>query len=219
MFDQTTSKGTHNATSSPASADGALAPDLQAGQIPALFGPDPAPASPSVSPALRMAERKVKAIQGIFGRPSTASLASADLQLSLENRLKTRLPGDGSTRFVGTWKVNSTPAHRRYCQLAPSGRIMKDNGYIGLPTPVARDHKDISRGQIFISQRLRHSPSLAIRLLDQGAPWVVITRVYCMTMGYPLQWNDARPKATVTPSSLKSRLNLSAPISTPNAFD
>ena len=82
---------------------------------------------------------------------------------------------------------------------------MKERGYIGLPTPVARDGKDISRGRVYLSQRERHSPSLAIRLLSQGAPWEAITPVYALVMGYPLAWNAAQPTATAMPSSRKLR--------------
>jgi hypothetical protein len=57
-------------------------------------------------------------------------------------------------------------------------------GFISLPTPCARDGKDISRSNAFLSQRKRHSPSLATRLLDSGHSWRVITAARSRARGY-----------------------------------
>ncbi len=200
-----TSRDTTSAISLQESADGATPFVSLDGPMTDLFGREAPLASRTQSPALLMAERKAKAMNDTFGRPSAPSSHSVSLQRSLENKLRTRLPGDGSTPFVGTWKHSTTPVRRSYSQLVPSKTSMKESGYIGLPTPAARDGKDISRSNAFLSQRLRHSPSLATHLLTQGAPWTAITAIYALTMGYPLPWNDARPRDTATRLSRKSQ--------------
>lgn len=163
----------------------------------------PPPASPIPSLQSLMVERKAKVISGILRRFSWASSASANLQWSLENRLLQRFSGDGGTSSPWRLSVKATPLRRRYCELMPLKRATKENASTGWPTPAARDGKDISRSSAFLSQRNRHSPSMATRLLEQGAPWTVITAIYCLAMGYPSKWNDLRPMATEMPSSRK----------------
>jgi hypothetical protein len=43
-----------------------------------------------------------------------------------------------------------------------------------LPTPAARDFRDLSAGKAFLSQRKRHSPSLATKLLERGVHWTML---------------------------------------------
>lgn len=201
----TTSRAISSAISSQESGGGAMAYALQDGPTTDLFGREVAPVSHTPSLALLMAERRGKAIVGIsglYGGPSSRSIA---LQLSLENRLGTPSSGDGGTKYAATLKRSYTPVRRWLSQLVPCRPIMKERGYIGLPTPVARDGKDISRGTVYLSQRNRHSPSLAIRLLGQGAPWTAITAIYALVMGYPLEWNAAQPTVMAMPSSRKSQ--------------
>ncbi len=200
-----TSKAIRNAISSQESADGAMHSGLQDGPMKDLFGQDLVPASLSVSAPLRMEERRAKTMNATFGRVSPPSSESNRLQSSLASKLQTRLSGDGLTKFSGIWKMKITPARRRFFQLLPSRRHMKESGFTGWPTPTARDGKDISTSNAFLSQRQRHSPSMATRLLERGAPWTVISAVYCLAMGYPLQWNEMRPRDTATQLSRKSR--------------
>lgn len=58
-----------------------------------------------------------------------------------------------------------------------------------LPTPAARDYRDVSKGKAFLSQRKRHSPSLATVLLESGIHWSRLSEAYENAMGFPLQWS------------------------------
>jgi hypothetical protein len=218
MFSPTTLEDSSNAISSQALADGPTPCASQDGRNHDLFGQALAPVSRSQSVALDMAARKVKAMKGISGRISSGSSASESLQQSLANRFRTRLIGDGGTEQPWTLKAMRTPARRRFFALTPSAPSTKGKGSIGWPTPAARDGKDISRSNAFLSQHQRHSPSMATRLLERGAPWRVITAVYCLAMGYPSSWNEVRLKGTETqsyrpapPSSSKRALKQSTP--------
>lgn len=117
-----------------------------------LFGPDLAPASPSAPPAARKA-KPMRAISGLYGRASSASVA---LQESLESRLLQRLPLDGWTKPLMTWKRRNTPSRRRYCQLVVSALPTEEIGCGLWPTPKARDHHREGQGQ--------YSPSLSAKV-------------------------------------------------------
>lgn len=205
MFDLTTSGDTHSATSSPALADGALPCVWQPGPTADLSGQEAAHAKRSASPALQMAERKAKAMSAIFGRRGSPSSASVALQGSMANKLQTLFLGDGGTKSPWILRPKDTPARRLYCELMRSERTTKGKGSIGSPTPAARDGKDLSTTTAYLSQRRRHQPSLTTSLLFRGVPWQAITAFYCLAMGYPLQWNDARPRDTATRLSRKSQ--------------
>jgi hypothetical protein len=74
-----------------------------------------------------------------------------------------------------------------------------------LPTPAARDFRDISKGQAFLSQRSWHSPSLATRLLERGVHWTMLSEAYEAAMGYPSKHTEIELKPSETRSSRKSR--------------
>ena len=74
-----------------------------------------------------------------------------------------------------------------------------------LPTPAARDFRDISKGQAFLSQRKRHSPSLATKLLERGVHWTMISTAYEVSMGFPSKYTEIELKPLETRSSRKSR--------------
>jgi hypothetical protein len=206
MFDLTTSEDSSNAISSQESEDGHSLCDSLEFQTTRESGQEAPPASHIQSLQSLMEERKAKSIHGILRQYFWASSKSGILQQSLESRLQALFDGDGGMNSRWGLKGKTTPVRRRYCELTHSARPTSANGSIGVPTPAARDGKDISRSNAFLSQRKRHSPSLATRLLEQGAPWQAITPIYCLAMGYPLQWNACAPKATATPSSRKSPL-------------
>lgn len=133
MCAQTTCEDMASATSSPASAAGASPCGLPAGPMVDLFGPAPAPASPSARPA--KARRPMTSVtcglRGFLLSPSGA------LQSSLESRLRRQLDGAGSTLFSLTWKAKATPAHRPYFQLAASARRTSGSECGSWPTPEA----------------------------------------------------------------------------------
>jgi len=116
MSEQTISKDTHNATSSPESADGRLPCASPDGPMTDLFGQVVAPASHSAAPE----SKKATATSATYGRIGLGSSESAGLQRSLESRLRERLPLDGWMKSLMVWKRKRTPALRQYCQLALS---------------------------------------------------------------------------------------------------
>lgn len=136
MSDQATLPDSISATSLPASVDGAELYGSQVSPMMNLFGPDHAPVSHSVPPAAIKA-KPMRATSGLYGRASSASVA---LQESLENRLVQRLPMDGWTKPLMTWKRRATPSRRRYCQLAVLGCPIEETDCGLWPTPAARDH-------------------------------------------------------------------------------
>lgn len=91
-----------------------------------------------------LSARQVKALglqtSGISGRPGSTSSRSADLQSSLENRLRARLSSLGSTLYTLTWKAWATPSGVSRSRLRASVRRTSATARTGWPTPMARDH-------------------------------------------------------------------------------
>lgn len=198
-----------NAISSPASEAGPTHSNSQAGQIMSRCGQEVAPASHSaleICPRKKPKDSTTSAIFGLYGK---GSLKSAALQSSLASKLQTRFASGGWTSLPQIWRNPTTPSGRQYCQLAATVRTMRGKDFSGSPTPAARDGLDVSSSGGFLAARLRHSPSIATRLLTRGAPWPVISLIYCLAMGYPSLWHETRLGAMATQSSLKSRRNLS----------
>ena len=112
-----------------------------------LFGPRVCPASRSVQPA-RASEPKTS---GISGQCSARSSASADLQQSLESKLRARLDENGSPEYALTWKRWDMPSGLPICALRASARRISGNGSTGAPkgwtTPQAHDVSPRGRGQ------------------------------------------------------------------------
>lgn len=141
MFTLTTSEGSPDVTSSPASAHGTSHSTLPDGLKHEKSGRDPVPANRS---AWR-AKAKAPTIRATFGLNGFGSSESAALTRSLENRLRANLDGIGSTLFRSRWKVMTTPSHRSVCllqALAPrkAGRVTTS-----WPTTTARDGKSSRR--------------------------------------------------------------------------
>ena len=128
------SKGTPSATSSQASGAGPSHLPSQGGLQLDLFGQAPVPASRS---AQREGERE-PTTPDISGPSSNASLRSADLQLSLENRLRANLAGRGSPEYALTWKHWPLESGLPICALRASGHRTSGNDSTGWPTPVAQ---------------------------------------------------------------------------------
>ena len=104
MSDQETCEGSHNATSSPASADGRLPSNSPESQGIEKSGPDLVRANLSA----RQAKERGLLTSGTYGRRGSTSSASADLTSSLASKLAQRLDTDGSILFKMTWKVKAT---------------------------------------------------------------------------------------------------------------
>lgn len=103
--------------------------------------------TPTSGPARARASRSRRRGRGseystldIFGRHGSSSSASADLQRSLESRLRVALASRGSTMFDLTWRDAVMPSGRRICVLRGLARRMRDSGSTSWPTPT------VSRG-------------------------------------------------------------------------
>lgn len=75
------------------------------------------------------------------GLTGTNSLTSADLQSSLESKLRARTDLDGSILYRLTWKYRTTPLQRQICALRGSNKRISVNAFIlsGWPTTRAND--------------------------------------------------------------------------------
>lgn len=215
MFTEANSENTHNATSSPVSVDGVKHFDSPGGQLTDLFGQAVVRASRSRIPAAKAESR----ISDISGPRSEISSRSADLQSSLESRLKARLAGRGSPLYSLTWKRLNIAWHAPVCLLRASVLRKPGRGCGGWQTPTTRDGKGqsgkgnrIKRGK---NGRL-HVANLCDQLVDLGRPDLVrSTRFRCWLMGFPEQWEVAGAMATRL--SRRSRRNSSARTSTGRA--
>ena len=137
MYTQMTSRDLFSATSLQESASGHTHCENPAGTILDLFGQVHVRANLS-APPVRVPEQPTSAT---CGRPSSNSLTSEDLRLSLVNRLKQQLGTVGSTLFKLTWKESVTPSQRPVSLLRASVRRISDSGCGSWPTPRAQDPK------------------------------------------------------------------------------
>lgn len=131
MSDLMTYEPTTSAISSPESASGRTRFDVPAGLTIDLFGPVPVRAN--LSP--RQAKELGLTTSGTCGLRGTGSSASADLQSSLENRLRVRLSTRGSTLYTLTWKPWTTPTGVNRSRLRASVRRTSEIELSGWPTP------------------------------------------------------------------------------------
>ena len=131
MSTQTTYTDSPSATSSPALASGLSPFGVPAGQMIDLFGPVPVLANLSARQALELGLRT----QGTFGQASLGSSNSANLQSSLESRLRAKLLSLGSTLYTLTWKPWVTPSGPSRSRLRASVRRISATDSTGWPTP------------------------------------------------------------------------------------
>lgn len=143
-----------NATSSQGSASGPTPCDKQDGRTTAPSGQ--APALANLSP--RQAKERGFLTSGTYGQHGSTLSNSADLQSSLENRLRQKTASTGSTLYKLTWKERTTPTQRSISALRASALRTSDKGFTSWPTPSARDHKDCSDPNTWIcaEERNRH---------------------------------------------------------------
>ena len=122
----------------PGSAVGPLLFGGQAGPTSAPSGLAPA----RVSRFRARASARATPTNDIFGPLFTTSSPSADLQLSLESRLRARMGASGSQEFALTWKTWDMPAGEPICALRASERRTGGKGFSGLvhcSTPTVQD--------------------------------------------------------------------------------
>lgn len=138
MSHQMTCADSHNATSSPVLECGHSPCAVQDGRMINQSGQEVVRASLSA----RQAKEMGLLTSGTFGLHSSTSSASANLALSLVNRLQAKTASDGSTLFKLTWKQRTKPQQRLIYALRASVRRISDSDCSGWPTPTTRDWKD-----------------------------------------------------------------------------
>lgn len=133
MSHLTTCEVLRSATSSPELASGLIPCASPDGQMIKQSGPAPARASLSA----RQAKEMGLLTSGTFGHTSSTSSASADLSMSLANRLQQVTQTHGSTLYKQTWKEWDTPSGLCRSRQRASVRRTSESELTGWPTPVA----------------------------------------------------------------------------------
>lgn len=135
MLQQTTYADSPSATFSPGSACGLIPSDSPDGPTINQCGQVPARASLSA----RQAKAMGLLTSGTYGPLSSTSSASADLSMSLANRLQQVTLTHGSTLYKQTWKEWTTPLG--LCRLRQRASVLRtsESGPTGWPTPVVGD--------------------------------------------------------------------------------
>lgn len=111
-------------------------------------------------------------MKDISGLTSTTSSASANLQSSLENKLRQRTASLGSTLYKLTWKHRSTPSGRQICALRASVLRTSDKDSIGWPTPCSSDNRDRGKwDDPAIKRRMDIGKSIELSMLVHVAGW------------------------------------------------
>lgn len=128
MSDPKTLPDSTSATSSQASPAGPLPCGSRDTLTHLDSGPVAAPASPSLPPV----NAKEPLMPDTSGPKCAASLNSAALQSSLENRLRARMEGRGAPEYVLTWKHWDMPSGPPICALRASGRRISDKDCTGV---------------------------------------------------------------------------------------
>ncbi len=135
MSRQAISRDTPNAISLQASASGAMRYVNQDGRIVDLFGQVVA----HVNPSALQATAKEQTTSATCGQLGLNSLSSADLTLSLGNKLKARLNTDGSILFKMTWKEKVTALGLPVSLLRASVRRISDTDCTSWRSPQRSD--------------------------------------------------------------------------------
>jgi len=134
----------------------------------------------------------------VYGSTCTESLANYDPDTSSWRTSQLCLDG-GWAEYSEPWPRSGMTRNGIAFQLPPSAPTTKGIGYGSLPTPAKRDGKDVSSGRAFLSQRKRHSPSLATKCLEAGATFRQLYNAYRIAMGYPSGWCDVLFRRSETP--------------------
>lgn len=98
---------------------------------------------------------------------------------------------DGSLEgFSGTWPRAGMMRNGIVFQQRQLDHHTQEIGYGLLPTPSARDYRDLSSaGKAYAAQRKRHRPSLVTESYLAGFTGPKIPQIYCWAMGFPLEWH------------------------------
>jgi hypothetical protein len=197
----------NNATFSPESEAGHTPFNSQVCQMDLLAGLDHAHANRFRA---QDSERE-KLMSGTCGQSGSVSLRSANLQSSLENRLRARMDVNGSPEYSLTWKHWAMPSREPICALRASAHPMYGKEFIGYPTPRASDrgprNPETAKRKLKTDGRTKHhriEDLLTALATNIGYPNPVF--LFWM-MGFPEFW--IRYAQQAMQSCRKSRRNLS----------
>ena len=137
MSDQMNFKNLLNVTSSQGSASGVTHSDPQGGKTTDQSGQDRVRANLSAEQAIK----KGLLTSGTSGLTGSTSSNSADLQRSLESKLRQKTASVGSTLYKLTWKERTTPSGLSISALRASALRTSGKDFGSWPTPTTRDHK------------------------------------------------------------------------------
>ena len=139
------SKATRSVISSPGSAVGAMPSGSPDGPTSCPSGPAPFPVS-----RFRALDSDVAMpIEDTCGPLFSGSSPSADLQRSLESRLRASLDVNGSPEYALIWSTWDMPAGLPICRLRASAHRTSGNGSGGWPTPnVPNGGRSIAHAEI-----------------------------------------------------------------------
>ena len=135
MSKDQTSPDISSVTSLPESGGGPWPSNSPGGIQLDLFGPAVSHASPSATPEAA----GENPTSGTSGLSSSVSSRSANLQLSLENRLRQDLAVNGSPEYELTWKQWGMESGLPICALRASAVRISDSDSTGWPSPMALD--------------------------------------------------------------------------------
>ena len=115
---------------------------------------------------------------GTFGRTSTTSLASADLQSCLESKLRVRTQNLGSTLYKLTWKGWLTPSGVCRFRLRASVPRISATGFSGWGTPTSSEAGGTPEQFLERKRKLAGACGVSLTALNlqvQLAGWVTAT--------------------------------------------
>jgi hypothetical protein len=218
MSDQKILKGSHSVTSSPESVDGAEHYSSQDGVQTDQSGLEVRHASHSLQPG----KEREKTTSDISGQSSLISSASANLQQSLENKLRQLSDLNGSTIYKLTLKKKDTPQGRSYYHLAASALRIKGTDSSSWPTPRVADTNNLNNSEKVVQSRVEKGRATVAEMVthntnawlnsgeaqksstaetESTVPSQLNPRFSLWLMGYPIEWAYCAER--VTPSSRK----------------
>lgn len=189
MLCQVTLPGLSNAIFLPASAYGAMPCVKPDGLTNGQCGQEAVLANLSA----RQAMEKGLLTSGTCGLRFSTSLASADLQSALANKLRKSVDLDGSILFDLTWSVRATPVGVLLPALLASVRHTSGKGYIGAPpTLTARDHRGRMSMETLRRREVMSKRGVNLQEFMQrrvGHPGYLNPELARLWMGLPPEWD------------------------------